>query len=207
MAMSAIETETEPKPKAGAFLWGLLALLAFGVGLMLYSGGTKVEPAYANAFGGPFALVDPQGKIVTDETLKGKPFAIFFGFTRCPDVCPTTLGHMARYRKELGKDADKLNIVFVSVDPGHDKPADIGAYLNLFDMPVIGLTGNDAQLSQAVKAYKVFYEKVPIAGDDYTIDHTATVFLMTAEGKFESAISYNENPKTALEKLKRLVSG
>ena len=189
-------------------LWGVVAL-ALGVGsyLMLeHRRAPDPAQAFASAIGGPFTLIDPAGKTTTNETLKGKPFAIFFGFTRCPDVCPTTLSRMAALRKGLRADGDKFNIVFVSVDPARDKPADIGQYVTLFGTPIIGLTGTDAQIAQAVKTYHVFYEKVPQPGGDYTIDHTATVFLMGRDGQFVSTIDHQEGQAPALAKLKRLIA-
>lgn len=168
--------------------------------------GSDPASEYASAFGGPFTLTAPDGSTVTEKTLAGKPYAIFFGFTRCPDVCPTSLSRMARLRKQLGPDGMKFNIVFVSVDPGHDKPADIGSYVELFGTPIIGLTGTDAQLEQIKKGYGVFSAKVPQPGGDYTIDHTAAIYLMTADGKFSGTIDIHESEATALEKLKRLIA-
>ncbi|MBU7579911.1 MAG: SCO family protein [Porphyrobacter sp.] len=177
---------------------------------MLAPGRTAQQPeqaSYADLIGGPFALTAPDGSRVTDQTLRGKPFAIFFGFTRCPDVCPTTLSRMASLRKQLGADGDKFRIVFVSVDPGYDSPEDIGRFVELFGTPILGLTGSDAEVNAAVKAYRAFYEKVPTnGGADYTIDHTASVYLMDAEGRLQSIIAYDETDANALAKLKRLVS-
>lgn len=161
---------------------------------------------FAGAFGGPFTLTAPDGATITEKTLAGKPYVIFFGFTRCPDVCPTSLARMARLRKQLGVQGMKFNIVFVSVDPEHDKPADIGNYVALFGTPIIGLTGNEAQLAQIKKGYGVFSEKVAQPGGDYTIDHTAAIYLMTAKGAFSGTIDMHESDATALEKLKRLVA-
>jgi protein SCO1 len=209
--MPDIEPRGEPRRPLRALqlaLWSLVALaIGFGGYLMLeHRRASGVAQSYASAIGGPFTLTDPAGKTITNETLRGKPFAIFFGFTRCPDVCPTTLSRMATLRKGLGADGDKINIVFVSVDPARDKPADIGQYLTLFGTPIIGLTGTDAQIAQAVKAYHVFYEKVPQPGGDYTIDHTATVFLMSRDGQFVSTIDHQEGQAPALAKLKRLIA-
>jgi len=166
------------------------------------------EPAseYARAFGGPFTLTAQDGSTVTEKTLAGKPYAIFFGFTRCPDVCPTSLARMARLRKQLGADGMKFNIVFVSVDPGHDKPADLGNYVALFGTPIIGLTGTDAQIEQIKKGYGVFSAKVPQPGGDYTIDHTAAIYLMTAKGEFSGTIDHQESDQAALAKLRRLIA-
>ena len=191
-----------------AGLWvaaGVSVLIALAV---IYDRGHPPgDPAsqYASAFGGPFVLTAPDGSRVTDKTLAGKPYAIFFGFTRCPDVCPTSLARMARLRKQLGPDGAKFNIVFVSVDPGHDKPADIGNYVALFGTPIIGLTGTEAQLAQIKKGYGVYSAKVPQPGGDYTIDHTAAIYLMTARGAFSGTIDTHEPDATALAKLKRLI--
>lgn len=157
------------------------------------------------AIGGPFTLVDQLGRTVTDKTLTGKPFAIFFGFTRCPDVCPTTLSRMTKLRRELGADGDRINLVFVSVDPGHDKREDIGGFLSLFDTPIIGLTGTQGQLDRIIEAYRVHVGKEPLPGGDYTIDHTASVFLMGPKGEFVSTIGMRETETSALQKLRQLI--
>ncbi|MCX9146020.1 SCO family protein [Erythrobacter sp. WG] len=190
-------------------LWGVVVLVV-GIGLVAMFAPNRTPPAsdraaYADLIGGPFALTAPDGSRVTDQTLKGTPFAIFFGFTRCPDVCPTTLSRMAQLRKQLGPDGDKFRIVFVSVDPGYDSPEDIGRYVELFGTPILGLTGTDKEVDAAVKAYRAFYQKVPTKGGDYTIDHTASVYLMDASGKLQSIIAYDETNPSALAKLKRLV--
>ncbi len=190
-------------------LWGLVAIVIAGLAAFMLWPRQPAKPAvqadYASAFGGPFRLTDQNGRTVTEQTLKGKPFAIFFGFTRCAEVCPTTLHTMAQLRKKLGSDGDRMNLVFVSLDPEHDKPADIGQYLTLFDTPIIGLTGTAPELDRIAKAYRIYYKKVPIEGSDYVIDHTATVFLMDRNGGFSGTISYDEDAKVRLEKLARLV--
>ena len=190
-------------------LW-LAVALAAGIGLAAWFGDNKTAPPeatdYASTVGGPFELTAPDGSTVTDKTLAGKPFAIFFGFTRCPDVCPTTLSRLAQLRKRMGEDGDKFDIVFVSVDPEHDTPEDIGNYVALFGTPIIGLTGTDEQIARIVKAYHVFYRKIPVEGGDYTIDHTAAVYLMDRSGKLQSIIDHQESADTSLDKLKRLVA-
>ena len=164
------------------------------------------EPVnYGDTVGGAFSLTAPDGSTVTDQTLKGQPFAIFFGFTRCPDVCPTTLSRLAQLRKRMGEDGEKFQIVFVSVDPGYDSPEDIGRYVDLFGTPIIGLTGSDDAIAEVADAYHAFYEKVPVEGGDYTIDHTAAVYLMGADGKLQSIIDYHESPAASLAKLERLI--
>jgi protein SCO1/2 len=206
--------DTEHKePRSGlarlrTALWLVLGVAALvGLAVIYDRGHPAGDPAsdYAHAFGGPFTLTAPDGSTVTESTLAGKPYAIFFGFTRCPDVCPTSLARMARLRKQLGPDGMKFNIVFVSVDPGHDKPADLGNYVALFGTPILGLTGTDAQLEQIKKGYGVYSAKVPQPGGDYTIDHTAAIYLMTARGEFSGTIDHQESDAVALEKLKRLI--
>tara|TARA_Y100001968_G_scaffold319630_1_gene351462 strand:- start:381 stop:1019 length:639 start_codon:yes stop_codon:yes gene_type:complete len=190
-------------------LWLLVALLA-GFALF-YLVGPEPEAAldepvdYGDTVGGAFSLTAPDGSTVTDQTLKGQPFAIFFGFTRCPDVCPTTLSRLAQLRKRMGEDGEKFQIVFVSVDPGYDSPEDIGRYVDLFGTPIIGLTGSDDAIAEVADAYHAFYEKVPVEGGDYTIDHTAAVYLMGADGKLQSIIDYHESPAASLAKLERLI--
>lgn len=191
-------------------IWLVVLLVAGGLGLTVFSrrssGSSDPASSYASTFGGPFTLTAPDGSTVTDKTLAGKPYAIFFGFTRCPDVCPTSLARMARLRKQLGPDGMKFNIVFVSVDPGHDKPADLGNYVALFGTPIIGLTGTETQLAQIKKGYGVYSAKVPQPGGDYTIDHTAAIYLMTAKGEFSGTIDTQEADATALAKLKLLIA-
>lgn len=212
MTIETPPTET-PKPsplhRIRLLLWGIVAIAAvITAALWLQQRSPKptaAEKSYASAFGGMFDMIDQNGKTVTDQTLRGKPYAIFFGFTRCPDVCPTTLSRMAALRKQLGADGDKFNIVFVSVDPQYDKPKDIGSYVTLFNTPIIGLTGTDAQIARIVRAFKVYYAKVPVEGGDYTVDHTASVFLMDRNGEFVATIDHKESQKVALEKLKRLI--
>ncbi len=207
--------DTEQKePRSGltrlrTALWLVLGVVVLGGLAVIYDRGHPAgDPAndYAHAFGGPFTLTAPDGSTVTQKTLAGKPYAIFFGFTRCPDVCPTSLARMARLRKQLGPDGMKFAIVFVSVDPGHDKPVDLGNYVALFGTPIIGLTGTDAQLEQIKKGYGVYSAKVPQPGGDYTIDHTAAIYLMTAKGEFSGTIDHQESDAAALEKLKRLIA-
>jgi protein SCO1/2 len=207
--------DVEPKAIGGGLARLRMALwLAVGVAVLIglaviYDRGHPAKQTAESAlgsFGGPFTLTAPDGSTVTERTLAGKPYAIFFGFTRCPDVCPTSLARMARLRKQLGPDGMKFAIVFVSVDPGHDKPADLGNYVALFGTPILGLTGTEAQLAQIKKGYAVYSAKVPQPGGDYTIDHTAAIYLMSATGALGGTIDTQESDATALEKLKRLIA-
>ena len=155
--------------------------------------------------GGPFRLVDTKGQTVTDQTLKGKPYAIFFGFTRCPDVCPTTMNRMALLHKKLGKEADGMNVVFVSVDPEHDKREDIASFLSIFDVPAIGLTGDPAELQRMEKAYAIYVERVPLPDGDYTIDHSAQILLFDRNGRFVDTMDSHEEEGKAVAQLRNLI--
>lgn len=166
----------------------------------------NASAGYRHTVGGPFTMIDQNRHVITDRTLAGKPFAIFFGFTRCPEVCPTTMNRLAQLRRKLGVDGDRFNIVFVSVDPEHDKPEDLKSFLSMFDTPAMGLTGNAVQTAGIVKDYNVFYQRVPLPNGDYTIDHTATVYFMDGQGQFVTTLDVHEPDRTAIEKLKRLIA-
>src|SRR6266496_1345663 len=165
-----------------AFLAGLM--LCFGV-VMIVTGrlSTPVAQQIA-AIGGPFKLIDQNGQMVTDQDLKGKPFLVFFGFTHCPDVCPTALFDMSEVLNRLGPDADKVNALFITVDPERDTPAALKDYLSSFDPHLIGVGGDADALAAVAKAYRVYYKKVPLKDGDYTMDHTAIVYLMDKNGQF-----------------------
>ena len=191
-------------------LWVLVALSLIGFGaLLLYprgeGGPQPSQRITATSFGGPFTLVGADGQPFQSSRLNGKPYAIFFGFTHCPDVCPTTLARLVRLRKELGGEGS-FNIVFVSVDPERDGPKEIAGYADAFGGPVIPLTGSPAQIAQVKKQYGIHSEKVPGDGVDYNVDHTATVLLFNRSGGFEATISPEEQDPTALDKLRRLTA-
>ena len=192
-------------------LWAAVALVAiFGAVLMLRPSTIphpvpQASPMVDN-YGGPFTLKGNDGQPFSSARLAGKPFAIFFGFTHCPDVCPTTLARMTRLRKAVGKGDDAFAIVFVTVDPERDKPADMGRYTGLFGSPVIGLTGSPAAIGRVKKQYGIFSKRVRQPGGDYSVDHTATVLLFDRAGKFTSTIATDEGDAPAFDKLKALTS-
>ncbi|WP_018183152.1 SCO family protein [Kaistia granuli] len=159
------------------------------------------------SIGGPFELTRGDGKQVTEADFLGKPTAIFFGFTFCPEVCPTTLYELSGLIKELGPKAEKMNFAFVSVDWGRDGPKELASYTSAFDSHIQGLSGNEAEINAVTKAYRVYYKRVPVEGGNYTIDHTASVYLMDKDGQFVGTLAYGEARDTMLEKLKRLVAG
>jgi len=190
-------------------LWGLVAIAIFAAGALLL--GNLQEAARQGAslpgaarLGGDFELVDHDGNAFSSQALKGKPHAIFFGFTHCPDICPTTLFEMTKHLDELGPKADTLKVLFVTVDPDRDTPEHLKTYLSAFDDRIVGLTGNEKQVASAVKAYRVFAEKVPTSDGDYTMNHTATVYLFDGKGTLASTLSWEEDENTRLAKLARL---
>jgi len=163
---------------------------------------------YVASIGGHFALTDQNGAPLSDADLNGKPYAIFFGYTHCPDVCPTTLFELSQALAKLGADSDKLRVVFVTVDPARDTPQFLKEYLSAFDSRIVGLTGSEADIAVTAKTFHVFYQKVLAEeGTDYTMDHSATIMLMGADGKFVGMISYGEGRDKMLAKLRRLVAG
>ena len=190
-------------------IWILVAIALAGMALLLlYRRPMPAEAPTAitsSSFGGPFTLVGADGQPFASSRLAGKPYAIFFGFTHCPDVCPTTLARLARLREQLGRGDDAFNIDFVSVDPERDGPKEVASYSNAFGSPVIGLTGSPAQIDKVKKQYGIFSEKVP-QGDSYVVDHSAAVLLFDRNGGFRATISADEQDGPALDKLRQLTA-
>ena len=185
----------------GAFVAGLV--LCFGV-VMLVAGpsGSPIRPAAA-AIGGPFRLTDQNGRPVTDEDFRGKPFLVFFGYTHCPDVCPTTLFDVSEVMRHLGPDADKTAALFITVDPERDTPATLKDYLGSFDPHLRGITGAPDAVAAVAKEYRVYYKKVPTENGDYSMDHTAIVYLMDKEGRFVSPFSLRRPTQASVADLKK----
>lgn len=189
-------------------LWLAVAVGAMVlVAILLRPAPPPVATTEIASFGGPFTLTGSDGQPFSSARLAGRPYAIFFGFTHCPDVCPTTLARLARLRNSLGKGNDAFAIVFVTVDPERDKPADMGRYAGLFGTPIIGLTGSVAEIERVKKSFGIFSKKVSQSGGGYNVDHTATVLLFDREGKFSSTIAIDEGDGVALEKVKALTAG
>jgi protein SCO1/2 len=191
-------------------LWVLVALAAAGAAALLLLPREAVhppgvKPAAQHSLGGPFTLVDGNGRPFSSEKLAGKPYAIYFGFTRCGDVCPTTLSRLVRLRKQAARD-DALRIVFVTIDPAHDGPKEVGQYAGLFNAPIIGLTGSQAQIDQVKKQYGIYAEPEPHAAMGKEMAHTATVLLFDRNGRFVTTISPEESESSALDKLRRLAT-
>ena len=146
--------------------------------------------------GGPFALIDQNGRPVTEASLTGEPSLVFFGYTHCPDVCPTTLNDMSQMLDALGRDK-KAQGVFVTVDPARDTPAVLKEYLSNFDPRIKAFTGSPEAIAAMEKGYKVYAKKVPAADGAYSMDHTAIVYLMDKDGRFVNAFNLEQSPKNA----------
>jgi protein SCO1/2 len=179
------------------------ASLVVGLVLMLWLSGGLRNVAAPAAIGGPFQLVDQAGQTVTDANLKGRPTVIFFGFTHCPDICPTALFEMSEVLRVMGKDADRVNAWFVSVDPERDTPAAMKDYLSSFDPRLKGLTGSPEAVAKVITGYRVYAKKVPLKDGDYTMDHTALIYLMDRDGKFVAPFNLKRTPEEAAADLKR----
>jgi protein SCO1 len=147
--------------------------------------------------------VDQNDKPFSDQDMKGKPYLVFFGFTHCPDICPTTLFQMSQLMRKLGPDADRAGALFITVDPGRDTPAIIKDYLASFDPHLRGLTGDQVAIDQAVKDYRVYAKKVPLQGGDYTMDHTAIVYLMDKDGQFVAPFDLQRSADAEAAELRR----
>jgi protein SCO1/2 len=187
----------------------LVAFCVAGIAALLLSPHTPVRtPPQAGvqaSFGGPFSLVGADGKPFSSGALAGKPYAIFFGFTRCGDVCPTTLSRLVKLRRRAADD-EAMSIVFVTIDPERDGPKEVGQYATLFGAPIIGLTGSSEQIAEVKKQYGVF-AKPEQAGHGYTMSHTSAVLLFGPDGGFRGTIAADEPDGSAVAKLKELNAG
>ena len=160
-----------------------------------------------SVIGGDFTLVDQNGRQVDQTMLDGKWSLVFFGFTYCPDFCPTTLGVLDQVQEQLGEDADKLQIIFISIDPARDTPQMLKDYLSSDGFPdnVIGLTGSEAQVAQAAKVYRALYSKVG-EGEAYTMNHTLTVYLMGPDGQFRSPLAHDLGPARTVKLIRDVMA-
>ena len=185
---------------AAAFLAGAAALAAIAVVIWPRGGEVAVSPS---AVGGPFRLTDQNGRAVTEADFKGKPFLVFFGFTHCPDICPTALFEMSETFRRLGGDAEKIGALFISVDPTRDTPEKLKEYLQSFHPRISALTGTQAEIDEVTKAYKAYAKKVPLDGGEYTMDHSAIVYLMDREGRFVAPFNLKRPADEAAKDLRR----
>lgn len=188
--------------------WVLVALVALAVGALALGllPGARAPETAGGSVGGPFTLVDQNGNTVTDAAVEGRPYAVFFGFTHCPDVCPTTLYELGGMLEELGPEGKPIAAFFVTVDPERDTPEVLRDYLTAFGPRITGLTGTPEQVAEMVDSYRVYAERVPLDEGGYTMDHSGSVLLFDASGALAGTISHGEPRAAALDKLKRLAA-
>ena len=155
------------------------------------------------AVGGPFRLTAHDGRTVTEADLTGMPVLLFFGFTHCPDICPTTLADVSAVLEQLGPDAEKAQALFVTVDPERDTPQVLASYIGAFHPRILGLSGDAAATAEIVRAYRVYAKKVPLKDGGYTMDHTAVVYLLDKEGRFVAPFDLRRPAEVAAEDLRR----
>ena len=164
-------------------------------------------PAGYQLGGGTYALVDDTGKPTGPDMLKGHPSLLFFGYTHCPDVCPTTLAAMTRVLEALGPRAAEVTAVFISVDPERDTPEELKTFGSLFDPRIVLLTGSPDEIAAVVRDYHIYAAKVPIEGGGYTMDHTASVQLYDRDSRFRSAFDFHEDDAVILDKVRLVLDG
>jgi protein SCO1/2 len=187
-------------PLIGLFIG--LATLGAALVLTLRPAGQETRPS---AVGGSFALVSHEGKTVTDRDFLGAPHLVFFGFTHCPDVCPTKLFEISEVLRVMGERGRGVRALFITVDPERDTPEALKSYLGSFDERIVGLTGDQAAVDAAIRAYRGFARKAPLKDGGYTMEHTSLVYLMDRNGRFVGAFNLDRPPADAARELLRHV--
>ncbi|SOE10624.1 protein SCO1/2 [Hoeflea halophila] len=190
-------------------LWILVAGMALALGWLTYEWQRAENEIAAEPYGVPFELVDQSGSPITEAAFRGRPTALFFGFTHCPEICPTTLFELDGWLRQVDPDGDRIGAYFVTVDPERDTPELLDAYISGVSDRITGITGPADKVNAAVKGFNIYAKKVPVDSADpegeYTMDHTASVFLLDEEGRFQSTIAWGENPENAVTKLENLL--
>jgi protein SCO1 len=201
-------TTTNSKRPAGPPVYAvvaiLIAVLLFGTGAYLWLNGEAGGPRV----GGPFTLKNSNGQMVTDRTFRGKYMLVYFGYTYCPDVCPTTLNAVADALDRLGKKADELDPIFITVDPKRDTPSVMKQYTAAFTPRLIGLTGSDAEIATVAKEYHVYYaeHRTGPGPNDYSMDHSSILYLMGPNGQFVAPLRTDSTGAEIASELSKLMS-
>jgi protein SCO1/2 len=185
-----------------SILAGILIVMAVGIGWLAFD--WYHSRNLARPFGDPFTLVNHEGETITHEAFRGAPAAVFFGFTHCPDVCPTTLFELDGWLKTLGEEGEDINAFFVTVDPERDTVEVMGDYVNNVSDRITGITGEPEEVHAMAKSFGIYWNKVELEDGGYTMDHTASILLLDRTGDFAGTIAYGENPDNAIAKLQRL---
>ena len=190
-------------------LWAAVALVTAALAWLTFELTSSKRQLAEGPFGVPFSLVAQDGEAITEKAFTGKPTALFFGFTHCPEVCPTTLYELNGWMQKTDPDGTRLQAYFVTVDPERDSPELLQQYISNVSDRIKGISGPPEKVLEMVKGFRVYYRKVPLdekkPDGDYTMDHTASVFLLDETGRFRGTIAYGENPDTAVEKLQNLI--
>lgn len=196
-------------------LWGLV-IVAIGFATVTTGWWQKREPGRTSSvldetlpalgIGGPFTMKDNRGRRFTEYDIRGRTTLMFFGFTSCPEICPTTLANISALLEKAGPDANRLNAIFVTVDPARDTVERLSQYLVAFDARIIGLTGTQSQLSSMAKTFRFYFQRVELKGSDYTMDHTALIYILDTEGKFAGTIDYHEDSQVAIAKVRQILA-
>ena len=209
------EVAPRASPRPGSRLVLAAALLA---GFMILGAGAfvalelRVNPQGAagtllsSAIGGPFKLVDQNGNIVTNTDLAGKWLLVYFGYTHCPDACPTALNNISLALSDLGAEKKEVRPVFITIDPERDTSPTLKDYVSAFDAPILALTGSNTAVAQAAKEYRVYYAKHPEPGGDYSMDHTSIIYVMDPKGRFTASFSGEDPPDQIAARLKKLLT-
>jgi len=200
------KSSNKSSPTLKPFL-ALIAGLALSLGLSMLAfqalAPQKPGPS-VSAIGGPFTLQTGDGKAFSDADLRGEPFLVFFGYTHCPDVCPTTLSQISEILRALGPDA-KIRVLFITVDPERDTPQLMADYAGSFDPRIVGLSGDRAAVDKVMRAYRVYARKADDKNGNYTMDHSALVYLMGRDGQFLRAFNIERPPEQAATELRPLL--
>lgn len=190
-------------------VWVAVVIAAGVLGAFTFKITKGPETAVEGPYGVPFTLVSQNGQPISEQAFRGKPTALFFGYTHCPDVCPTTLFEMDGWLQKVDPDGNKMNAYFVTVDPERDTPDIMKQYVSNVSQRITGISGAPDKVMDMVKGFRVYAKKVPVdekdPNGDYTMDHTASVFLLDSTGRFAGTIAYQEDPDTAVKKLQNLL--
>ncbi len=215
----AVSDPAEPKPAglrpnrsprfilAAGLLAGFIILGAGAfLGLQLQEGPRGAAGGLlGSAIGGPFHLIDQNGKPIADTDLRGKWLLVYFGYTHCPDACPTALNNIALALQDLGPLRDRVRPVFITVDPARDTSPALKDYVSAFDAPILALTGTAAEIAQAARGYRVYYAKHDEAGGDYSMDHSSMIYVMDPQGRFAAGLTGEVSPAQIVERLKKIL--
>ncbi|HVO02493.1 MAG TPA: SCO family protein [Candidatus Cybelea sp.] len=194
------------KRRLGTLLVVMAAISAAVLGYLYFAMNNAGAPLAGGAIGGPIHLTAADGTVFDSASLKGKPYAVYFGFTHCPEACPTTLSEISRTTEQIGAPAKDFITLFITIDPERDTPALMKDYVSNFTGNIIGLTGTPDEVASVAKEFRVYYKKVPTSDGSYTMDHTAVVYLMDRNGTFDSVIPYSDGHDAYVEKIKNLLA-